>query len=63
MKIGDSLTELIHSSGEDILLSYRTGAHVQVKNGIITKIFDPKNYQESSWQLEDWKKEKEEKKQ
>lgn len=56
MKIGDSLTELIHSSGEDILISYRTGAKVQIKDGMIIKIFDQKNHNEISWQLSDWKK-------
>lgn len=58
MKIGDSLSELIHSSGEDILISYRTGAKVQIKNGMITKIFDTKNHSELNWQLDDWQNEK-----
>lgn len=56
MKIGDSLTELIHSSGEDILISYRTGAKVQIKDGMIVKIFDHTNHSEINWQLNDWKK-------
>lgn len=56
MKIGSSLTELIHSSGEDILISYRTGAKVQIKDGMIIKIFDINNHNELNWQLNDWKK-------
>ena len=46
MKIGDPISKLIHSSGEDILASYRTGERVLVKDGIITKIITAANYQE-----------------
>lgn len=56
MKIGDQIEKLLHSSGEDILISYRTGAKVQVKEGKITKIFDLNNHNELNWQLEDWKR-------
>ena len=57
MKIGDPINKLIHSSGEDILASYRTGERVMVKDGIITKIITPGNYQEVSWHLHDWNRE------
>jgi len=56
LKIGDNVEKLVHSSGEDILISYRTGAKVQVKEGKITKIFDITNHNELNWQLHDWKK-------
>lgn len=57
MKIGDPISKLIHSSGEDILASYRTGERVMVKDGIITKIITAANYQDVTWHLHDWNRE------
>lgn len=56
MKIGDPINKLIHSSGEDILASYRTGERVIVKDEKIVKIITASNHQEVAWHLHDWNK-------
>ena len=62
MKIGDPIKAMLHESGEDILVSYRTGTIVQIKDNKIVRIFDAESYQQIGWQREAWQKEAEERK-
>jgi hypothetical protein len=55
-KEGAKVEALLHESGEDIIVSYRTGKTALIKEGEIKKIFDHKNYHEVNWQRADWKK-------
>jgi hypothetical protein len=54
-KEGDPIEKLLHESGEDIFISYRTGIKVQVKDGKIVKFFDYSNHHEMNWKLKEWR--------
>lgn len=54
MKIGDSIEKLLHESGEDIIVSYRTGRTALIENGKIKKIYTAETYQEIGWRRKEW---------
>ena len=58
MKIGDPINALIHESGEDIIVSYRTGEIALIKDNKIARIYTNETYQQIGWQREDWNSQK-----
>ena len=54
MKIGSAISEMLHESGEDILVSYRTGNTVLVENGKIKKIYTASTSHEIRFKRLEW---------
>jgi hypothetical protein len=57
VKKGDPIQNLYHESGEDILISFRTGRKAQIKNGQIVESFNAENHSDLVRQLNKWKEE------
>lgn len=57
MKAGDPIKKLLHESGEDIFISYRTGKKVLIKAGKIAEVLEgTEGYSKIAWQRADWAK-------
>lgn len=57
MKAGDPIKKLLHESGEDIFISYRTGKKVLIKNGKIAEVLEGTDgYSKIQWARADWAK-------
>lgn len=57
MQKGDPVEKLLHESGEDILISYRTGKKILVKENKIEEVLEgTEGYNKIQWTRADWAK-------
>jgi hypothetical protein len=57
LKAGDPIKKLLHESGEDIFISYRTGKKVLIKAGKIAEVLEgTEGYNKIQWTRADWAK-------
>jgi hypothetical protein len=54
---GDPVEKILHESGEDILISYRTGRKILVKENKIEEVLEgTEGYRKIAWTRADWQK-------